>query len=78
MKMKKIKGKKAQVEIFCYECKRYIPVTPTKEMSAEQVFKNGGHYGDPVPFLAPNLGRVSHRYERSIQMKLAKEAATGG
>ena len=78
MKTRKKKGSRGKrVEIFCYECKRYIEVTGTKELTPEQVFKNQGHYGDQntdkMPFLKPNLGRSSRRHERAVAKKKTEE-----
>lgn len=76
--IRKLKGRKGWFEIFCYECKKRIPVTGTKDLTPEQVFKNAGHYEEPVPFLKPNLGRSTRRHDNAMRAKLAKEAATGG
>ena len=69
----KKKGDKTNVtEIFCYECKEYIPITAKKQSEAIRLFRENGHHSDRRPFLSPNVGREHWRFTRAIKLKEAE------
>lgn len=57
--------------IFCFTCKRHVVVVAEGRNEALARFRASGHSDRKVAALAPNVGRVSQRYQRAIARRPA-------
>lgn len=55
--------------VFCYLCKKHIEVSAGDKNQATKTFLRLGHTDTKVPFLAPDQGRTSKRYESAVAKK---------